>query len=160
MNFIRALFWIFSLVILLQQCVGSFFCFLLSKVDGDLPSLLIAVLWRSLLFLTSETSVIKLVFWVAPVWFLKVSLEHQRNLRKNFLSDYLVKVNVAKCHKLSYINKIMLLFEYEKGGLTLETPPPPRMCHCPDSRDVLIPKALNFCTPLFVFFPHYAFFSK
>ena len=28
----------------LQQCVGSFFCFLLLEIDGDLPSLLIGVL--------------------------------------------------------------------------------------------------------------------
>ena len=44
-QFYRSLsFGFFSLVMLLQQCVGSFFCFLLSEVDGDLPSLLIAVL--------------------------------------------------------------------------------------------------------------------
>ena len=34
----------FLLVILLQQCVRSFFSFMLSEVDGDLPLLLIAVL--------------------------------------------------------------------------------------------------------------------
>ena len=38
-NFIGVCFEFFSLVILLQQCVGSFFrFFLLSEVDGDLLS--------------------------------------------------------------------------------------------------------------------------
>ena len=34
----------FSLVILLQQCVELFFCFLLSELDGDLLSVLIPLL--------------------------------------------------------------------------------------------------------------------
>ena len=34
-EFYRSLILNFLLVILLQQCVGSFFCFLLSEVDGD-----------------------------------------------------------------------------------------------------------------------------
>ena len=30
------------------------------------------------LILTSETSALKLVFWVAPVWFREASMEHQK----------------------------------------------------------------------------------
>ena len=44
MNFIGALLFIFLLVILLQQCVGLFSCFLLSEVDGVLLLLRVAVL--------------------------------------------------------------------------------------------------------------------
>ena len=40
----------------------------------------------------------------------------------NNLSDYLVESNIAKCYKPRYINKIMLFFEFQKGGLTPETP--------------------------------------
>ena len=43
------------------------------------------MLWRSQLILTSKTLAIKLVFWVAPEWFLKATLD-QRNFR-NFLFE-------------------------------------------------------------------------
>ena len=41
---------------------------------------------------------------------------------KTTLSDYLVKVHIAKCYKLRCINKILLLFEFQKGGGGVQAP--------------------------------------
>ena len=50
------------------------------------------------MILTSETLAIKLVYWVAPEWFLKASLEHPKNFR-NFLFE-MASVQLAILHFL------------------------------------------------------------
>ena len=36
-----------------------------------------------------------------------------------------LKVNIAQCYKLCYIIKIMLVFEFQKGGGVRPSKPPP-----------------------------------
>ena len=134
-NFFGVLLWIFALVIVLQPCVGSFyrFFFCYQKLMAIFChywwqcSVLLSVVITFVteyctedivfsnktkktrsdeaMILTSETLAIKLVSWVAPEWFLKASLEHQKNFR-NFLFE-MSGVQLAMLH---FFGNVLCMF--------------------------------------------------